>query len=178
MKSSKFRYLRVAFVLLVFFSVSCSKPIVLTRPPKNPVGSKVTASMMIWKKFKKQWNNNYRYVNISKAYTKGEVTIRTYVTVKSGKVVSAYQQMISLEEGAEMTKPKQNITGEKLRQIKTMDEIYTFAATSVAKKLLKDNQVTFKVFSNGLLLAAGYSPKSCLYQCYKGYMLEEVSPLK
>ncbi|HAS44551.1 MAG TPA: hypothetical protein DCS93_28995 [Microscillaceae bacterium] len=179
MKNLQIKSLTFVFILLAFFSVSCTKKASVNAKSvaRGDLATQIAASRLVWKKLKKQWNNNYVYVN---TYTSGEggFTTKTYVTVKGGKVASAYRQLITLEEGTKVTKPKQAITGEKLEKVKTMDEIYTFTSTTVVQKSPKDNYITFKTFDSGLLSAAGYFPKNCADDCYTGYTLEKVSPLK
>ncbi|OJJ15540.1 hypothetical protein BKI52_37275 [marine bacterium AO1-C] len=172
------RSLKFTLILCLFFSASCTKTPVTSKSVTitGDLATKIAKSKAIWTKQKKQWNDSYLYVN---TFTSGEggFTTKTYVTVKNGKVASAYRQVTSFQEGEKVTKGKESITGEKLKQVRTLDEIYTFASTTVAKKSPKDNYITFKVFDNGVLSAAGYFPKLCADDCYRGYTLEKISPL-
>lgn len=174
MKSLNFVFV---LLVLVFFSVSCAQTSVpSTSTQKGDLATKIAASQLVWKKLKKQWNNHYQYVN---TFTSGEggFTSRTYVTVKNGKVMNAYRQMTTFKEGKKVTKAKEYLTGSQLSKVKTLDEIYTFTANTVVKKSPKDHYITFKVFKNGLLSAAGYASKFCADDCYRGYTLEKVSPI-
>lgn len=134
---------------------------------------KIAASKVLWQKLKKQWGNSYTYVTEFSS-SEGAFTIRKYITVKNGQVVQATETFTRFEKNAK-TK-RQKLTGKALAKLGTMDDVYKFAEEELIKKSPKKNYITFTTFKNGLISAAGYFPKMCADDCYKGYTLDSIAP--
>lgn len=169
--------MKLSFVFIMVLSFTQAKAHT-TKSIPNALAKKVAKSKAVWKKLKKQWNNSYMYVN---SYTSGEggFTTKTVVTVKNGKVVSAYIKTINyLKKGEDAVIARDELSGEDLKKIYTLDAVYAFAESDLVKKSAKENYITFRVFDNGLISAAGFFPKLCADDCYEGFTFEKVVPLK
>lgn len=145
---------------------------------KGDLTAKIAESKVKWLKLKQQWKDHYTYVT---TFTSGEggFTIKKFITVKSGEVVNAVEHLTKFDTSDEEKKTrKKTLSSEQISKLKTMDEIYAFAAETVAKQSSKENHITFKLFSNGIIAAAGYTPRLCADDCYRGYTIEKISPEK
>lgn len=145
---------------------------------KGSLTAKIAKSKIKWLRLKKQWKDHYTYVT---TFTSGEggFTVKKFITVKSGEVVNAVEHLTKFDTSDEEKKTQKKVlSSEQISKLKTMDEIYAFAAETLTKQSPKENHIAFSVFSNGIISAAGYTPRLCADDCYRGYTIEKISPEK
>ncbi|OJJ15541.1 hypothetical protein BKI52_37280 [marine bacterium AO1-C] len=138
---------------------------------------KILASKAKWETLKKEYKNCYTYVT-SATSGLGGFTVRTYVTVKKGKVAKAYRITQYTNKKSAREEKKKKLSKQERSKLKNLDEIYAFAMDELAKQSPKQNSITFKVAGNGVILRAGYTPKNCMDDCFRGYKIDEIKRLK
>ena len=134
---------------------------------------KVYASKTKWEKLKKESKNSYTYV-IARTSTLGAFTVRTYVTVKRGRVTKAYRTTQNFKKKNSSEGKRKKLSRKERKKLKTLDEIYAFAAEKLAKKSAKKNYISFKTFDNGLIKQAGFTPMNCADDCFEGYTIDKI----
>ena len=135
----------------------------------------VLASKTKWEALKKEYKNCYTYVT-SATSVLGGFTVRTYITVKRGKITKAHR--VTQYKKRVVGERRKKLSREERKKLKNLDEIYAFATEELTKKSPKNNYIAFKVAENGIISKAGYTPRNCMDDCFKGFAIDEVKRLK
>lgn len=145
-----------------------------------------TKSEKTFHQFKRQNNNSYKFVLYNSSWT--NTGFETTIYVQNGKVVRkdflATQgewkndkwNYTVLEEYTE-TEPNINTHVSGPRAI-TLDEIYAIAKNDLLTVDKKSNTIYFEAKNNGMISSVGYFPIGCQDDCFRGYSISSIEPLK
>ncbi len=174
----KSRQLLLATLALSLLFASCKKD-------KVSYNSELRKSLFVWKAFKANSDNSYRYtvatsswIGISSETTitvnNGVVTKRDYIQRQRVESPSGQPSTIVAEEWQE--------TGSSLNTHNygaatvTLDEIYKLAR----EEWLKERENVWYYFetkNNGMISTAGYFPENCADDCFVGITITSIERL-
>jgi len=174
------RFLLVIAILSVVALSACKK---------SGVSSAFDKSYDAWLSYKKKVNNTYAYTVLHD--DKVSVYEQTKITVTNGEITardfSSYQYVyqpnsnvaskVLAEQWHEtMAESTLSTHGSEGAQLYTLDDIYYRAQNIWLKEDAGKNTITFETNNNGMISAAGYTPKSCQDDCFIGVVIQSITP--
>ena len=167
------------FLILVVSLTGCSKDNIAYE-------NQFIKSEKAFNVFKVENNNSYKFVlhisswtNFSSETTiyvqNGKVVRRDYIA-KQGVWENGRWNFIILEEYTEVE--NEINTQVKLPKAITLDQIYSEAKNELLKVNSKENTIYFETENEGMISSVGYAPKGCQDDCFKGYNISGIVPLR
>jgi len=161
---------------------------------KGPSKDDIKKCLDSWQRFKEECNNSYVYIEKTGSVTK-DFYYETQITVEKGKVTKAYktkrmrdssefEKYLKKEDRRKrdpITEPlpdKQiRLSDEQTRSLTNLDMVYQFIE-KLPNISSQKNYIIFWVDNRGLVICAGFSPKGCVDNCFKGHDITSLTPLK
>lgn len=168
-------YTLLSFLLLLTVT-SCKKDAISHSADYNN-------SYYAWLDFKGTTNNSYRYTVSFGSWT-GYGT-ETVITVQNGKVAGrsfVAKQHPNMPNAAivilaHWTEDESSLNTHDAGAVsRTLDEVYQLAKEDWLKKR-SDADTYFEAGNNGLLSSAGYVPKGCQDDCFRGISITKIEAL-
>jgi hypothetical protein len=140
-------------------------------------------SYNVWKDFKASSHNSYSYGVVTSSWV--GYNSETVITVQNGQVVGRdFIRTFSTHNGSGWkidTVQAWKETGAQLgthegASLSTLDEIYQEAKNNWLKKR-DDADTYFEAKNNGMISTAGYVPKGCADDCFRGISINKITPL-
>ncbi|OJJ15543.1 hypothetical protein BKI52_37290 [marine bacterium AO1-C] len=159
------------------------------KPSKNDIKNCLAS----WETFKKMCGNSYVYVKKTGSVL-DNFYYKTLVIVEKGNVTKGYQTKhmrnyypAEFEMGLG-GREKENdakvqqieeipLSSEEISSLTTLDIVYSFIK-KLPKISYRRNYITFITDNRDLVIHAGYSSKSCVDDCFRGYYISSLTPLK
>jgi len=157
----------------------------------------VKKSWTSWNAFKKECGNSYIYVRRTSSVF-DEHYYHTHITIEEGQITKAYktkhnydfsafdkfEAKLKGETSVEKEDKEENhsvekipLTDKEMSLLKTLDEIYDFVK-KLPKVSAQKNYISFRIDNRGLITCAGYAPKGCTDDCFRGYSISSITSLK
>ncbi|HWZ34809.1 MAG TPA: hypothetical protein VNW51_01555 [Mucilaginibacter sp.] len=154
---------------------------------KSGVSSAFDKSYDAWLSYKKRVNNTYAYVALHD--DKISVYEQTKITVTNGDITArdfySYEYVYQPDSTRKVLRVQWHETadggtlsthGSEGAQLYTLDDIYYRAQNIWLKADVGKNVITFETNNNGIISAAGYTPKICQTDCFIGVVVQSITP--
>ncbi len=142
-------------------------------------------SRRAFNEFKLQHHNSYTFE--MKTYSWTNFSTSTTITVKAGKIIArdyiamdakhingAWQYDTVMQYSETAASINSNLEG--LRAV-TLEEVYNKAENQLLKIDKKTHTIQFETKNNGLISTVGYTPKECVDDCFRGYIISRIEAL-
>lgn len=172
------KFFLFASLLCVLSALSCKKS------EEALYKSELDKSYQVWLKFKSESKNNYEYTQSYDSWTGTNTNIK--ITVRNGGVVERSYEIFVREIGNSEPVLKESWAEDAASlnshiiglPIYTLDQVYEQAKQVWLNVSPKENDIYFEAKNNGMISSAGFVPKGCQDDCFRGIRITSIKTLK